>query len=623
MQRITTLGTLWVLLLLVGCGPETGTEGSPPEAVPETLPMTPLSLQNLSAFDAPGANWQVAGGVYADYLQHHHLEAEPGTGVLVNLPTEAARENLFTTWDHGDLELDLEVMMPQGSNSGIYLQGRYEVQLFDSWGKAVPTHADLGGIYQRWDEARPEGEKGYEGHAPRLNASKAPGLWQHLHILFRAPRFDGAGNKVAPAKFEEVWLNGVLVQEDVPLTGPTRAAAFEDEVPRGPLMIQGDHGPVAFRHIQYKAFVRDSLTLSDLTYTLYGCETCDAIPQFDTLTPVKSGQATHLDVGAATDRDDHFALVFEGKLEVPLEGDYLFETRIDDGGDLFIDGKSVVHNEGDPGMDVERAIFPLTAGTHELRLTYYDEVWTHVAMVLYEGPGIEKRALAPAPSAPRRREPQTLVITDLEAPEMIRGFVQFGSEKKTHTISVGSPDRVHFSYDLKEAALLVGWKGDFADVTNMWVNRGESQLLRPLNAAVALTAGFPLQKLAENQGAWGLDSSQFAYRGYRVEKDGYPTFLYAYEGINMEDAVRPASKGLLRSLRLTAGGPQRGCMIRLAAGQHIRLLANGLYAVEGAYYLSLPEGAEPLIRDSQGNQELLIPVLENEQTETFNFEIIW
>jgi len=69
----------------------------------------------------------------------------------------------------------------------------------DSWGKQSVSYGDCGGIYQRWDESRPEGQKGYQGYAPRLNASRAPGLWQKLFVSFQAPRFDRYGNKTENA----------------------------------------------------------------------------------------------------------------------------------------------------------------------------------------------------------------------------------------------------------------------------------------------------------------------------------------------------------------------------------------------------------------------------------------
>jgi hypothetical protein len=110
-----------------------------------------------------------------------------------------------------------------------------------------PKYGDCGGIYERWKD-----DKGYEGHAPRVNASRPPGQWQTFDVVFRAPRFDANGQKIANAKFIKVVHNGKLVHENVEVTGPTRAASFEDEKPIGPLMLQGDHGPVAFRNIRLR-----------------------------------------------------------------------------------------------------------------------------------------------------------------------------------------------------------------------------------------------------------------------------------------------------------------------------------------------------------------------------------
>ena len=72
--------------------------------------------------------------ITADLENRHEIETAPGIGVLANVQTEEAKGHLFTGWSHSDIELDLEVMMPKGSNSGIYFQSRYEIQLFDSWG---------------------------------------------------------------------------------------------------------------------------------------------------------------------------------------------------------------------------------------------------------------------------------------------------------------------------------------------------------------------------------------------------------------------------------------------------------------------------------------------------------
>ncbi len=174
------------------------------------------------------------------------FKIEDGVGVLVNGP-EGKEQNLFSKAEFGDIEAHIEFNIPKGSNSGIYLQGRYEIQILDSFGVEHPKYGDCGGIYQRWKDNR-----GYEGHAPKLNASLPPGEWQSFDIKFRAPRFDASGKKTANAQFEKVLHNGKLIHEQVELSGPTRAAISEDEVDKGPLMIQGDHGPVAFRKISIK-----------------------------------------------------------------------------------------------------------------------------------------------------------------------------------------------------------------------------------------------------------------------------------------------------------------------------------------------------------------------------------
>lgn len=169
--------------------------------------------------------------------------AIPGDRML-NGPT-GRTANLVTDERFGDLELYLEFMIPKGSNSGVYLQGLYEVQIFDSYGESRPmSTSDCGAIYHRWIDG-----KGVGGSAPRVNASRWPGEWQSFQIWFRAPRFDANGKKTENAKFVRVLHNGLLVQENVEVDGPTRAHMNIPEAPLNPLMLQGDHGPVAYRDL--------------------------------------------------------------------------------------------------------------------------------------------------------------------------------------------------------------------------------------------------------------------------------------------------------------------------------------------------------------------------------------
>lgn len=143
----------------------------------------------------------------------------------------------------GDGTLHLEFMlsyMPaargQGrSNSGVYLQGRYEVQVLDSFALEGKNN-ECGGIYTV--------------AAPRENLCFPPLTWQTYDIDFTAAKWDGAGMKTAPARMT-VRHNGVVIHQDVEIPGPTRAAPVKEENAPGPLYLQNHGNPVRFRNIWF------------------------------------------------------------------------------------------------------------------------------------------------------------------------------------------------------------------------------------------------------------------------------------------------------------------------------------------------------------------------------------
>jgi len=213
----------------------------PPEDV------RPASRTDLRGFREPHGLWAMVDDVHEPANAPGTLTATPGAGTITNAAGRTS--NIATVFEHADLDLELEFLVPKGSNSGVYLMGRYEIQVLDSWGVESPQHSDCGGLYQRWAPSRGRGNEGYDGIPPRVNASRPPGEWQTLKVRFRAPRFDDNGRKIANARFLDVRLNGVLIHENIEATGPTRAAMFNDEKPYGPLMLQGDHGPVGYRNV--------------------------------------------------------------------------------------------------------------------------------------------------------------------------------------------------------------------------------------------------------------------------------------------------------------------------------------------------------------------------------------
>jgi len=140
---------------------------------------------------------------------------------------------------------------------------RRGIQIFDSFGKEKVGSADLGGLYARWDKTKPKDQQWSEGTAPKANAATAPGTWQTMSILFHAPRFDANGQKTQDAMFESVHINGIQVQANASTSGGTASHPLPGEVTSGPIVIQGDHGPIAIRRFQASALPSPDTTALD------------------------------------------------------------------------------------------------------------------------------------------------------------------------------------------------------------------------------------------------------------------------------------------------------------------------------------------------------------------------
>ena len=188
-------------------------------------------------------DWSAIGDVALNSDDNKLLTTTPGEDIFYNGPTGRTKD-LYTEYEHGDCQIHVEFMVPQGSNSGVYVLGRYEIQILDSWGETELKYGTCGGVYCRWIDNKP-----VDGVPPRVNASKPPGEWQTYDITFHAPKFDANNNKISHATFVEVVWNGEVVHENVEVVGCTRGAMLTEEAATGPILLQGDHGPVAFRNV--------------------------------------------------------------------------------------------------------------------------------------------------------------------------------------------------------------------------------------------------------------------------------------------------------------------------------------------------------------------------------------
>jgi len=153
--------------------------------------------------------------------------------------------NLMTRDSFGDVQLHVEWSTPNPpagtsqdrGNSGVYLMNMYEVQVLDSYRNETYADGHAGALYGQFP--------------PLVNASRPPGVWQSFDITFHGPRFDSSGSLLRPATVT-VRHNGVLIQDNVTLSGPTAHYArppYTAHPDKLPIMLQ-DHGhPVRYRNI--------------------------------------------------------------------------------------------------------------------------------------------------------------------------------------------------------------------------------------------------------------------------------------------------------------------------------------------------------------------------------------
>jgi hypothetical protein len=206
---------------------------------------------SLDAWMAPHGQWFFAVDVSLKPDNPKQLAASPGTGVMVNGP-KGRTNDLLTKQRFGDVEVHFEFLIGKRSNSGVKFHGHYEIQICDSFGKQKDLSGDdCGGIYPR-AEQKPRYHHIDKGIPPRVNAARPAGEWQTLDVIFHAPRFDAKGKKTANARLVKVVLNGQVIHDNVELLTPTGAKWKNAEMATGPILLQGDHGPVAFRNIRVR-----------------------------------------------------------------------------------------------------------------------------------------------------------------------------------------------------------------------------------------------------------------------------------------------------------------------------------------------------------------------------------
>lgn len=580
------------------------------------LPYQSIHLTSLDEFKSKDATttWKIVGNVLIDHDERSPIEIVEGEGLLLNAENNKAEE-LLTNLEHGDIDVKIDFMTSKNTSAILYLQGRYGIQLMDSWKSDTLTSKLCGVILQGKDSVT----------IPLLNVSKAPGLWQHLLIKFKAPRFDTTGNKISNALFEEVILNGKTIQKGVEVA-QVADGPFADERKQGPLRFVKNMGMIAFRNLQYKVYGDERIALRNLKYEVHK----GLYKKYDTLktlVPVRTGPADslHWNLG-----DKRSQISFQGIIQVPQEGQYLFKVKAAGPAWLLIDDQEVVDNKG----NFSRAYYGTTSlikGDHQIKIIYAN--YFESLSIEYAGPGIPLTKLT-VPSSERighAIEPMELVIKNEASVQ--RGFFTHHGKVNTYTMSVGIPGSVNYAYDLSTFNLLTIWRGRFIDVADMWTERGESQMEIPLGAPIELSGAPSLEQLSVPEDDWIdtviVDNNMYTDRGYQLQKNGLPVFFYSFKGIQVKDYFSNSNAALTRTVTLNCEKDEKDIYFLLGTGKRIERLSGGGYAMDDKEYFidsisGMNEKKIMIVQTKNGRFELLLPItVKAGQSLSFNYSIIW
>lgn len=575
-----------------------------------------IPLEDLSFFKSTGkTNWKLARDASADLSKKDIFTLTPGTGVLVNLPSEGNMSNLHSAKEYGDVDISFDFMMSAHSNSGFYLQGRYEIQLLDSWGVLNPTTADCGGIYKRFKQGPPLVT--YEGYAPRVNACLAPGLWQHIDISFQAPRFDGNGNKISDAKMIQIKLNGAIIHENVSLSGPTGGSISEMETEKGPFVIQGDHGSVAFRHFSVKDLGDKPAYLDPVNYQVYLGEFKNR-EELSAKKPEVTGSADKL-TWDLTSNTSQFANSIKTMLNIPTAGEHRVEFEIKGKYFLQVNGKEVFAEAREENNDRRTLLLTLPAGKVPLEIIQIktDKRVSNTLGLWISGPNFRTTALHSTGSYLSTSTNEEITL-DATTSNVFRSFMDIMKNGKrikrvVHAVNVGSPDKLHYTFDLDNANIVQIWKGNFLNTTPMWDDRGDGSS-RPLGAVLTLSpnAFFTSKTTIFSQDNLG---ENLLIKGYELDNEDIPTFNYMLDGADILDkTVMINKKHFQRTLTIKNPNPNQIC--RLAVGSDIVKTGENRYLIDGkAYYIEV-SGATIEMGDNQ--KALVIP-----SSDKVQYSIIW
>lgn len=219
---------------------------------------------------------------------------------------------------------------------------------------------------------------------------------------------------------------------------------------------------------------------------------------------------------------------------------------------------------------------------------------------------------------------EPIILTPSNGPLFQRSFLFYGDQKLLTCMNVGSPRRIHYSYNMASGGLIQVWRGDFGDVTSMWHGRGVQQVLRPLGSVLHLD---PDQQviLQSSNTAESTNTEPYYRQGYSIGDNGYPIFEYTVGAVKVYDQISPGrdSPVLERYLQFSSKSVQPQIVqYRIASASSIEEVSKNLYSIgDQAYYVLVDEEAK--IMEQGDIKELIVSIDMGSGSRKLKYSIIW
>jgi hypothetical protein len=544
------------------------------------FPLKPLPFTEWKT----SGGWQTAGSISVNPFTND-LQLTSGDKIYVG---NGKGGQLETKSNFQDCQLSFDFVLSPESESVFYVWGKQGIVLSSEKNKLGELKTKDGQTF-----------------APLTYAGRAPGLWQHMEVAVR--RAENVPNK---ALIEYVKINGLKVLQNVFVDASELS---------GPMVFNNASGVMAIRDFKLLSFADvKPITVKNIDFKHYKEFDWENQRVAEGNTPALTGSmnSLHHDIGQGRVREN-FLNQYSITLDVAQKGNYAFLFDYAGNGSLAIDGKPMLEKQGQTNRESRVAYVSLEKGTHQLQVEYSKAWWGAQMGLFIAGDGIRPYPIHALTSLPEKRLPGEIIVNPTRETEVIRSFFMHGDEKRTHVVSVGSPQGFHYAFDLDQGALLAAWKGEFANVTEMWYQRGEPQILQPKGLTITLS-GNPMIALKSQKNSLPdsyEDVSEIDYQTTKFDENEQPSFVYKFNNRTLTQTLIPTNDGLKHEV--TIDGNVNDLILRIAEGKNIEKLDNGTFRVDD-YYVQLSTAAGAEVINNKNMKAIIVPA-----KSTVNYSIIW